>query len=134
MSAHHCYHGMEYTEDPARDCQCGRRLVMKGVRRPEQIAATRIITGTDVDYGALTHHLVQHLVGLSGVAVHYRHRVTGLAREPGGSWRVDVEDLASHETSSVTAKFVFIGAGGGALPLLQKSDIPGGTMVMVASR
>jgi malate dehydrogenase (quinone) len=123
MSAHHCYYGMEYTEDRQKIAEWAP-LVMEGRTPDEQIAATRIITGTDVDYGALTHHLVDHLVGLSGVALHYRHRVTALTREPRGRWRVEVENLESRETASVTAKFVFIGAGGGALPLLQKSDIP----------
>lgn len=123
MNAHHCYHGMEYTEDRQKAAEWAP-LVMEGRTHGEQIAATRIITGTDVDYGALTHHLVHHLGALSGVALRYRHQVTGMTRELGGRWRVQVEDLESHKTASVTAKFVFIGAGGGALPLLQKSDIP----------
>ena len=125
MSAHHCYYGMEYTEDRAKIAEWAP-LVMEGRKAEEQVAATRIITGTDVDYGALTHLLIDHLVGLSGVAVHYRHRVTDITREPGGKWRVHVEDLASGKTEAVTTKFVFIGAGGGALPLLQRSDIPEG--------
>jgi malate dehydrogenase (quinone) len=41
-----------------------------------------------------------------------------------GGWRVDVTLTDSGEARSATAKFVFIGAGGGALPLLQKSGIP----------
>src|SRR5580698_4154346 len=125
MSAHHCYYGMEYTEDRRKVAEWAP-LVMEGRRQEEQIAATRIVTGTDVDYGALTHNLINHLSGLSGFAVRYRHRVTGITREPRGRWRVQVEDLEHRETTSVTAKFVFIGAGGGALPLLQKSDIPEG--------
>jgi malate dehydrogenase (quinone) len=124
MSAHHCYHGMEYSDDPK---QIGEwtPLVTQGRAGGEPIAATRIITGADVDYGSLTHLLVHHLEGLPGFAVHYRSRVTELARQDGG-WRVGVTDAATGERSSVKAKFVFIGAGGGALPLLQKSDISEG--------
>jgi malate dehydrogenase (quinone) len=125
MSAHHCYHGMEYTED-AKKIADWVPLVMEGRTNGESIAATRIITGTDVDYGALTHLLVHHLDGLSGFAVHYRHRVTNLVREDDKRWRVEVEDLASGEMQSVKTRFVFIGAGGAALPLLQKSGIPEG--------
>jgi malate dehydrogenase (quinone) len=99
---------------------------MEGRSGDEPVAATRIITGTDVDYGAVTHHLVRHLVGLPGCRVHYKSRVTHLVREQSGPWRVEVQDLDSGEKRSVKAKFVFIGAGGGALPLLQKSGIPEG--------
>jgi malate dehydrogenase (quinone) len=125
MSAHHCYHGMEYTEDRKKIADWVP-LVMEGRANGESIAATRIITGTDVDYGALTHLLVHHLDGLLGFAVHYRHRVTNLVREADKRWRVEVEDLASGEMRSLKTQFVFIGAGGAALPLLQKSGIPEG--------
>jgi malate dehydrogenase (quinone) len=126
MSAHHCYHGMEYTEDRQKIAEWVP-LVMEGRTGREPVAATRIITGTDVDYGSLTHHLVHHLVGLPGCSVLYKHRVIHLAREEaGGHWWVEVQDLDSGEKRSVKSKFVFIGAGGGALPLLQKSGIPEG--------
>jgi malate dehydrogenase (quinone) len=125
MSAHHCYHGMEYSEDKK---QIGDwiPLVTEGRASDDPIAVTRMVTGTDLDYGALTNHLVANLKAQAGFAVHYLHRVTGLRRETGGRWRVDVQDLQSNGIKSTTAKFVFIGAGGGALPLLQKSDIPEG--------
>ncbi|HUA76576.1 MAG TPA: malate:quinone oxidoreductase, partial [Acetobacteraceae bacterium] len=125
MSAHHCYHGMEYTED--RKTLAGWvPLVMEGRDEDEPVAATRIVTGADVDYGALTHLLVHYLQSQPGFALHYRHHVTGFAREEGGRWRVKMRDRASGEERSATAKFVFIGAGGGALPLLQESGIPEG--------
>src|ERR1700720_4760797 len=125
MSAHHCYYGMEYTEDRQKIADWAP-LVMEGRTSNEPVAATRIITGTDVDYGSLTHHLVGHLVSQPGCQVHYRNRVTSLVREDNGRWRVDVHDLESGKKRSVKTKFVFIGAGGGALPLLQKSGIPEG--------
>ena len=62
MSAHHCYEGMEHTEDPKKIAEWAP-LVMDGRSGDEPVAATRIITGTDVDYGSLTHLLVTHLVG-----------------------------------------------------------------------
>ena len=79
-------------------------LVMEGRAGDEPVAATRIITGTDVDYGSLTHHLVRHLVSRPGCTVHYRNRVTDLVREPDGRWRVEVHDLDSGETRSVTTQ------------------------------
>jgi malate dehydrogenase (quinone) len=125
MSGHHCYRGMEYTEDHQK-IAAWAPLIMEGRSADEQVAATRIITGTDVDYGALTHHLVDHLGSLPGFAVHYRHRVTHINREPDGRWLVKMEDFQTGAQYAVTAKFVFIGAGGGALPLLQRSGIPEG--------
>lgn len=125
MTAHHCYHGMEYTEDKTQ-IAAWAPLVMEGRAGDEKVAATRIVTGTDVDYGSLTNQLVDHLQASSGFSVHYLQHVTHLSRAEGGRWRVEVKDVKSGEVRSVTAKFVFIGAGGGALPLLQKSAIPEG--------
>jgi malate dehydrogenase (quinone) len=67
---------------------------------------------------------VRHLGTQRGFAVHYQHRVGDIVRDPDGRWLVKVQDIATGELREVTAKFVFIGAGGGALPLLQKSGIP----------
>lgn len=125
MSAHHCYRGMEYTEDRT---QIGKwtPLVMEGRAPGEPVAATRIVTGTDVDYGSLTDQLAGHLTTLPGFSAHYLVRVNHIARETDGNWRVGAKHTRTGEEISVTAKFVFIGAGGGALPLLQKSEIPEG--------
>jgi malate dehydrogenase (quinone) len=124
MSAHPCYYGMEYTEDRKQIAEW-TPLVMESRTGDEPVAATRIVTGTDVNYGSLTHHLVAHLVSQPGCEVHYRNHVTNLVREDKG-WRVEVRDIKSGDKRSVKTKFVFIGAGGGALPLLQKSGIPEG--------
>ena len=89
MSAHHCYHGMEYSEDPAKIAEWAP-LIMEGRTDGEPTAATRIITGTDVDYGALTHLLVAQLAAQDGFAVRYKCQVIGLEREANGRWRVTV--------------------------------------------
>ncbi|HWM66398.1 MAG TPA: malate dehydrogenase (quinone) [Steroidobacteraceae bacterium] len=125
MTSSHCYRGMEYTED-LRKIGDWAPLVMEGRANSQPLAATRIITGTDVDYGALTRLLVGHLVKLQSFNAHYLHHVTGIERVDNGRWRVDVKDIKSGNTLSVTTRFVFIGAGGAALPLLQKSRIPEG--------
>jgi malate dehydrogenase (quinone) len=125
MSAHHCYRGMEHSEDHRQIAQWVP-LVMEGRDEKQPTAATRIVTGADVDYGALTHLLVAQLEAQSGFSVNYKHRVTGLARSEDGRWRVTVKDLSNGDTPTVSARFVFIGAGGGALELLEKSGIPEG--------
>jgi malate dehydrogenase (quinone) len=125
LSAHHLYHGTEYTEDK-RQLSEWVPLVMEGRAADEQVAATRIVSGADVDYGSLTRSLVRYLSAMKGFTVHYSHRVVNLQREGGGRWRVDAKHLKSGKVRSSTAKFIYLGAGGGALPLLQKSRIPQG--------
>ncbi len=125
MSAHHCYYGMQYSEDHDQICEW-TPLIMEGRDERQPIAATRIVTGADVDYGALTHLLVAQLQAQSGFSVHYKHHVTGLERGTNARWHVKVKHTVSGETRTLSARFVFIGAGGGALELLQKSGIPEG--------
>ena len=125
MSAHPAYHGMEYAEDHAKIAEWVP-LIMAGRDPKQPVAATRIVNGADVDYGALTKNLLDHLRTLDGFAVHFNQQVDGLTRRAGGGWRVDVKDEASGARRSVDAGHVFLGAGGAALSLLQKSDIPEG--------
>jgi malate dehydrogenase (quinone) len=125
MSANHCYYGMEYADNRAKIADWAP-LIMDGRGNEEPFAATRIITGTDVDYGALTHLLVRHLAAQPGVSVRYKQRVVSLDREANGGWRVGVEQVDTGERDAVTSEFVFIGAGGDAIELLQKSRIPEG--------
>ncbi len=85
MSAHHCYHGMEYSEDP-QVIAGWAPLIIEGRAPGEPIAATRIVTGTDVDYGALTHLLVKQLAAQPGFSVHYNRKVVALDRVDDGRW------------------------------------------------
>ncbi len=124
MSAHHCFHGMEYADD-AKTLAEWMPLVM-GNRAPgEAIAATRMMTGTDVDFGALTRSMIANLQKQPGFSASYSTRVTDLKRD-GARWNVTVKDLKAGAKSTVSAGFVLLGAGGGALKLLQKSGIAEG--------
>lgn len=125
MSAHHCFAGMEYSEDPAVLSQW-MPLVMEGRDPSQKVAATRMITGTDVDYGAVTRALLANLGKQPGVGIAYSHKVTDTKRSGDGRWNVVVKDEKSGTTRTLSAKTVFLGAGGGALPLLQKSGIEEG--------
>jgi malate dehydrogenase (quinone) len=124
LTAHPLYHGMEYSEDKK---QIGEwlPLVMEGRDPSEVVAATRMVTGTDVDYGALTEDLLDSLSTKEGFSIHYFNRVQDL-RRVGDLWSVRVRDEQTGQHRDVQAKFVFIGAGGGSLPLLQRSGIPEG--------
>lgn len=123
MSAHHCFRGMEYSED-RHELATWMPLVMEGRDPNEAVAGTRMVQGTDVDYGALTSSLISYLETLPGFRVAYGHEVSDV-RRAGDGWNVAVK-AKNGARHSVSAKFVFLGAGGGALPLLQKSGIPEG--------
>ncbi len=123
MSAHHCYRGMEYSEDHKKIAEWAP-LLMEGRDPGQPVAATRIVSGADVNYGALTSDLLTYLKRMDGFAVHFSQNVTNLHRRPGGGWALDVKNVATGEKRRIGAKYVFLGAGGGALPLLQKSGIP----------
>src|SRR3984885_3215329 len=124
LSAHHLYHGMEYSDDK-KQMEEWFPLVMEGRDPSEDVAATRMLTGTDVDYGALTKDLLGSLRGKEGFSIHFFHRVQDLRRD-GDLWRMQIRNEKSGEQWDVQAKFVFLGAGGGSLRLLQKSGIPEG--------
>jgi malate dehydrogenase (quinone) len=124
LTAHPLYHGMEYSDDKKQIADW-IPLVMERRDPGEQVAATRMVTGTDVDYGALTNNLLDSLMDKDGFAVHFFNRVQDLRRD-GDFWSARVRDEQSGAEWDVQAKFVFVGAGGGALPLLQKSGIPEG--------
>ena len=122
LSATPFYHGMEFTDDKTI-LQDWLPLVMEGRDPEEVLAATRMQTGTDVDYGALTRVLLDSLQEKPNVNVYYGHRVQDLERGVEG-WNVKIRNEASGEHHELNAGFVFVGAGGGSLPLLQKSGIP----------
>jgi malate dehydrogenase (quinone) len=123
MSAHHCFRGMEYSEDHAT-LEQWMPLVMEGRVSSETVAATRMITGTDVDFGAVTRALLVHLQERSGFSASYGTKVTDLKKRTDGRWDVTVHGTSGART--VIAKFIFVGAGGSAITLLQKSGIPEG--------
>lgn len=122
MSEIPLFHGMQFSDDPKQLAEWFP-LMMEGRSVQEPMAVTKIDTGTDVNFGALTRMLFEHLER-QHVPVYYRHRVLDLQRAPDGGWLVKVQDLVSGQVEYHAAKFVFIGAGGGSLPLLQKTGIP----------
>jgi len=124
LSAHPNYHGMEFTMD-AQQLKQWFPLVMEGRSHGEIVAATRMITGTDVDYGALTRLLLDELSAKEGFTIRYSCRVHDLHREA-SHWNLKIKNEKTGEHYNAAADFVFLGAGGGALPLLQKSRIPEG--------
>lgn len=124
ISTSHLFEGMEYSEDPAvlREWM---PLVMDGRNPAEKVAATRVKHGSDVNFGALCRTMVNWLKQSGDFELLLNREVTGLRRQKtDGKWQVVLNALEGERT--VTSNFVFLGAGGGALPLLQMSGIPEG--------
>ncbi|GAA0334826.1 malate:quinone oxidoreductase [Bacillus carboniphilus] len=122
LSNNPLFQGMEYSDNPEK-LEEWIPLIMNGRTSKDPIAATKIDSGTDVNFGALTRMLFDHLKN-NKVEVHYKHSVKDIKRTSDGSWEVKVLDMDSGKMEHHTSKFVFIGGGGGSLPLLQKTGIP----------
>ncbi|MFT3990189.1 MAG: malate dehydrogenase (quinone) [Luteolibacter sp.] len=121
LKDHPFFKEMSYTEDRATLAEW-MPLVMKDRPADEPVAATRVDSGTDVDFGALTRGMIGWLQEQPGVTLRLGHLVSEVEKTDHG-WLLSVEpDMKARY--QVEAKFVFLGAGGGALPLLQKSGIP----------
>lgn len=124
LKTHHAFADMEYSEDRATLAEW-MPLMMPGRDPSEPIAATRAMNGTDVNFGAVTSQLLGYLARSGGVKVSYNQKVTGLDRTASG-WKVDIKNTRTGGSRQVQAGFVFLGAGGAALPLLQMSGIEEG--------
>lgn len=120
LRAHHFFRAMQLTSDPAT-VAAWAPLVMEG-RPAAPVAATRVDGGTELHYGLLARQLLEWLGGQEGCVVETGRRVTALRRDE-EAWRVRVTDVASGERMTHRARFVFVGAGGGSLPLLQSSGL-----------
>ncbi len=116
------FEGIEYSED-SRVINQWAPLLMQKRKKGEPFAATRVPAGTDVDFGALTHQLFEHL-SESGVDVRTDTEVRSLKRQKDGTWRVKYRRSVGRAPGELNARFVFVGAGGWALKLLQNSGIP----------
>jgi malate dehydrogenase (quinone) len=122
LKDHPLFAGLEYSEDAAV-IRTWAPMLIPGRRKDQPIAATRIAAGTDVDFGSLTRTLVDSLVD-KGADLHLNHRVTGLRRSSKtGLWSLTVKHEVGSTPRQFAARFVFVGAGGAALNLLQRSGI-----------
>jgi len=121
LKDHPLFVGLEFSDDP-KVIRSWAPVLLPGRKKSQPIAATRMPAGTDVDFGSLTHHLVNHLTS-NGVRLRLEQKVVGLRRERSGLWLIRARHTVGHTPTLTRARFVFVGAGGGALSLLQKSGI-----------
>jgi malate dehydrogenase (quinone) len=121
LANHPLFTGMEFSDDPAV-IRSWAPVMIPGRKKDQPIAATRIDVGTDVDFGALTHGLLDYLIDNDALLL-TEHTVKNLTRQKDGLWRIKLVHEVGGTPTDVRARFVFVGAGGGALALLQKSGI-----------
>lgn len=99
-------------------------LMMEGRRPDERVAASKMDTGTDVNFGELTRKMMNNISEHENAEVHYRHEVVDFRQMENKQWEVKVRDLDNDNIEYHMADQIFIGAGGHAIPLLQKTEIP----------
>ena len=121
LKDHPLFVGMEFSDDP-EVIRSWVPSMIPGRAKSQVFAATRIDVGTDVDFGALTNGLLDYLV-THGARLYTEHIVKNITKQKDDTWKLRVGHDVGGTAFDVLAKFVFVGAGGGALKLLQKSGI-----------
>jgi malate dehydrogenase (quinone) len=116
------FQGMKFSTDHAQ-IQQWAPLVMNGRDANQKVAATWTPVGTDVNYGEITRQLIGSLKKNSNFSLQTSAEVTEFKRNEDNSWHVTIKDINNGSEHAIDAKYVFIGAGGGALKLLQKTGI-----------
>ncbi|MBQ5470229.1 MAG: malate:quinone oxidoreductase [Acetobacter sp.] len=122
LSHHPLFAGMEYSEDYGKITQWAP-LIMQERPEGQKIAVTHSVRGTDVNFGILTRLLFTYLARRSSCRLHTQHEVTHIQRRDEG-WQITVKNTRTGKKYVVNTRFVFVGAGGAALLLLQKTGIP----------
>ena len=117
------FEGMQYTDTPDV-LKEWMPLVMEGRQANQPVAATRMDIGTDVNFGALTRSMIEYLQSQDGVNLYLGKEIKDIDKTDDGSWEIKVKDLQTGDKTKLRTKFIFIGAGGGTLSLLEKTDIP----------
>ncbi len=112
---------MEWSEDK-EELKEWIPLIMNGRNCNEKVAATRMNRGTDIDFGSLTSSYLNELIQSGAVELRLSTEVVDIQKSNRDSWRLSLANKT--ETYCVKSPFLFLGAGGGALSLLQKSGIP----------
>ena len=118
------FDGMIYSEDK-KQLKEWIPLIMEGRAPNQRLAATRMELGTDMNFGELTRSLFKHLEALPGVRIHLGHEVDFIERRKSDHhWEIEVVEIATKQRKTLETRFLFIGAGGGSLPLLEETEIP----------
>ena len=116
---------MQFSKD-AKTISEWAPLIMENRKASDKIACTKMEEGTDVNFGSLTRSMFQYLSTLDGVHIHYNHEVKNLKKTEDNKWRIKIKNVTNKTKVRTITSFLFIGAGGGSLLLLEKANIPEG--------
>lgn len=123
MTKYCLFEGMLYSEDHV-EIKKWIPIMMEGRDSSQNVAATRMPIGTDVNFGDLTREMINYLCAQDTVELFLGHEIEDITRKSDQRWEIVVNDLSCDVSTKVKSDFVFIGAGGAALPLLEKTDLP----------
>lgn len=123
LSNHHQFSDMEYSENPEQ-IRKWLPLVMQNRHSTDNIAATRMRYGSDVNYGVLARNMAQYLETQDDFELLLCHEVKEFYQQPDSRWQVTLKNNLTGDTVRYDSKFVFLGAGGAALSMLQKTGLP----------
>lgn len=113
---------MQYSED-LEELYRWFPLIMEGRNSEIPIAASRMEIGTDINFGLLTRQLFKSLIKKETIEILFETEVYDINRNEDTTWNIEFKNLTTNIKSSIDSQYVFVGAGGGALKLLNKAEI-----------
>jgi malate dehydrogenase (quinone) len=126
LKQHHLFKEMQFSDDFSQ-LKTWMPLIMQARDAAMPVAATYVPHGADVDFGVITRHLVSSLKQHNNFTLFTNTSVKSIKKvkipAEDNRWHVVLNDTFTNQSHTIKAKFVFIGAGGGTLPLLQKANI-----------
>ena len=97
-------------------------LITKDRNPLNEIAATRVERGTDINFEALTKEYLSFVSKNKNVELRYKTELKDLKKIDQKQWELELS--LNGRKISVRTAFVFLGAGGKTINYLQKSKIP----------
>lgn len=120
MTQHHFFADNVLTSD-SDTIAAWAPLLMEG--RPRGPVAATSGAGTEVDYGRLARQMCNWVSTEENCRVSTGWRAISITKD-NRKWDVALQHSQSGEQRFIRAPFVFVGAGGGSLPLLQSTRLP----------
>ena len=122
LKKHHLFKSMKFSQNKKVIAKWAN-LTMQGRDPNQKAAATIVNAGADIDFASVTSELLNILKNKKGFNIHLNQEVLTLKETKNALWEVTSRNNFSGEIKKVSAKFIFIGAGGQAIRMLQKTCI-----------
>ena len=122
LKKHHLFKSIIFSQN-RKEISKWANLTMIGRGSHQKVAATIVKEGADIDFGAATNALLKTLKHKKDFEIHLNDEIVKIKESKNNLWEVSVRNNISREMKKTFAKFIFIGAGGQAIRLLQKTGI-----------